>query len=84
MRAGANGRGAQGGDEFFAAESVPQAAGSRDGRLDRLADLENLTAAWVQWYNDERLMHRLGRRPPAEAEADYYARTRDDQPVDHT
>jgi putative transposase len=28
----------------------------------------------VAWYNDERLMHRLGRRPPAEAEAGYWAR----------
>jgi putative transposase len=26
----------------------------------------------VAWYNHDRLMHRLGRRPPAEAEADYY------------
>ena len=31
-----------------------------------------------------RLMHRLDRRPPAEAEADYYARTRDGRPVVHT
>ena len=39
-----------------------------------LADLENITSAWVSWYNERRLMHRLGRRPPAEAEAEYYAR----------
>jgi hypothetical protein len=26
----------------------------------------------VHWYNTQRLMHRLGRRPPAEAEAEYY------------
>ena len=31
-----------------------------------------------------RLMHRLGRRPPAEHEADYYAHTVRDQPVAHT
>jgi putative transposase len=38
-----------------------------------LSDLEEATSAWVYWYNTDRLMHRLGRRPPAEAEADYYA-----------
>ncbi len=30
--------------------------------------------AWVAWYNQRRLMHRVGRRPPAEVEADYYSR----------
>jgi len=34
------------------------------------------TSAWVSWYNTSRLMHRLGRRPPAEAEAEYHARSR--------
>jgi hypothetical protein len=29
-------------------------------------------------------MHRLGRRPPAEAEAGYYAHNRDGQPAVHT
>jgi hypothetical protein len=33
--------------------------------------VERATAAWVHWYRTSRLMHRLGRRPPAEA--DYYA-----------
>jgi putative transposase len=33
-----------------------------------LADLEAITSAWVHWYNTGRLMHRLGRRPPAEAD----------------
>jgi len=28
----------------------------------------------VSWYNERRLMHRLRRRPPAEAETEYYAR----------
>ena len=27
----------------------------------------------VHWYNTARLMHRLGRRPPIEAEAEYWA-----------
>jgi putative transposase len=44
-----------------------------------LAQVETATAQWVHWYNTSRLMHRLGRRPPAEAEAEYYAQ----QPADH-
>lgn len=44
----------------------------RTGPIATLADLENITSAWVHWYNTQRLMHRLGRRPPAEAEAGYY------------
>ena len=44
----------------------------RAGPITTLADLEECTSAWVHWYNSERLMHRLGRRPPAEAEAGYY------------
>jgi putative transposase len=56
----------------------------RTGPLERLSDVEQITAAWVHWYNTSRLMHRLGRRPPAEHEADYYASIRDGQPVDHT
>jgi transposase InsO family protein len=46
--------------------------------LRSVADVEAATAAWVYWYRTARLMHRLGRRPPAEAEANYYA-----QPTDH-
>ena len=56
----------------------------RRGPLTRLSDVEAITAAWVHWYNTSRLMHRLGRRPPAEAEADYHAQTRDDRPAVHT
>ena len=44
----------------------------RAGPIRSLADLEEITSAWVHWYNTARLMHRLGRRPPAEAEAEYY------------
>jgi hypothetical protein len=36
------------------------------------ADVELITADYVTWYNQQRLMHRLGRIPPAEAEAEYY------------
>jgi hypothetical protein len=44
----------------------------RTGPIATLADLEECTSAWVHWYNTQRLMHRLGRRPPAEAEAEHY------------
>jgi putative transposase len=56
----------------------------RTGPLRTLAEVETITAAWVHWYNNSRLMHRLGRRPPAEAEADYHAHNRDGQPAVHT
>ncbi len=49
----------------------------RTGPVRTLADLEEITSAWVHWYNTARLMHRLGRRPPAEAEAEYYQQARD-------
>jgi putative transposase len=45
----------------------------RRGPLRNLADVELITAEYVSWYNQQRLMHRLGRVPPAEAEARYYA-----------
>jgi putative transposase len=56
----------------------------RRGPLSSLSDVEEITADWVHWYNTSRLMHRLGRRPPAEHEANYYATTRDGQPAVHT
>jgi putative transposase len=46
-----------------------------------LADVETATAEWVHLYNSCRLMHRLGRRPPAEVEAEYYAQQPADAPV---
>jgi hypothetical protein len=36
----------------------------RTGPVATLGDLEDITSAWVHWYNTSRLMHRLGRRPP--------------------
>jgi putative transposase len=49
----------------------------RTGPVRGLGDLEEITSAWVHWYNTSRLMHRLGRRPPAEAEAEYWRQARD-------
>lgn len=56
----------------------------RRGPLDGLNAVEEITANWVHWYNTSRLMHRLGRIPPAEHEANYYATTGDGQPAVHT
>jgi putative transposase len=53
----------------------------RAGPLTTLADLEGATSAWVHWYSTARLMHRLGRRPPAEAEAAYCADRQVAQPT---
>lgn len=44
----------------------------RRGPLRNLGDVELITADYVAWYNQQRLMHRLGRIPPTEAEAEYY------------
>ena len=49
----------------------------RAGPLRTLADVEGIAAAWVHSYNTSRLMHRLGRRAPAEAEAEYYQQAQD-------
>jgi transposase InsO family protein len=57
---------------LYKTECVRDGSPFRDGPLESLADVEQITSAWVCWYNTSRLMHRLGRRPPAEAEAGYY------------
>jgi len=36
-------------------------------------EVELATLAWGDWYNNRRLMERLGHIPPAEAEKAYYA-----------
>lgn len=56
----------------------------RRGPLRQLADVELITADYVAWYNTARLMHRLGRIPPAEAEAKYYARLQAGKHTGHT
>ena len=59
---------------LYKTECVRPRSPFRNGPLRTLADLEEITSAWAHWYNNERLMHRLGRKPPAEAEAGYWAR----------
>ena len=53
----------------------------RRGPLNTLSDVEYITADYVAWYNQQRLMHRLGRVPPAEAEAQYYSQHVTDRPA---
>ena len=62
---------------LYKTECVRPDSPVRAGPLRTLADVEGITAAWVVWYNTARLMHRLGRRPPAEAEAEYWRQARD-------
>jgi transposase InsO family protein len=50
-------------------ECVRDGSPFRDGPLRTMADVEKITSQWVHWYSTERLMHRLGGRSPAEAEA---------------
>jgi putative transposase len=57
---------------LYKTECTPDGSPFRNGPLETLADVEQITSAWVWWYNTSRLMHRLGRRPPTEAEAEYY------------
>ncbi len=68
---------------LYKAECVADDSPFRKGPLRTIGDVEEATAAWVHWYNTGRLMHRLGRIPPAEYEAKYYAEHRADQPVAH-
>lgn len=49
----------------------------RHGPVRSLADLEEISSTRVHWYNTARLMHRLGCRPPAGAEAEYYQQAKD-------
>ncbi len=53
----------------------------RRGPLRNLSEVEHITADYVSWYNTHHLMHRLGRIPPTEAEARYYAHHVTDQRV---
>ena len=53
----------------------------RHGHLRTLGDVEYITADYVAWYNQQRLMHRLGRVPPTEAEAQYYSQPVTDRPA---
>jgi transposase InsO family protein len=69
---------------LYKTEAIREDSPFRTGPLAALGDVEEVTSAWVPWYNNQRLMHRLDRRPPAEAEADYYAQQQTSHPAVHT
>src|SRR6266568_2734171 len=50
---------------LYKSECVRDGSPFRDGPLATLAQVEKITSAWVHWYNNDRLMHRTGLRPPA-------------------
>lgn len=57
---------------LYKTEGVREDSPFRAGPLTSLSDVEDITSRWVSWYNSERIMHRLGRVPPAEAETAHY------------
>ncbi|KZS73108.1 transposase [Mycobacterium kansasii] len=69
---------------LYKTECIREGSPFRRGPIRTLADLEDITPAWVAWYNACRLMHRLGRIPPAEAEAEHYAQMQTGQHTGHT
>jgi putative transposase len=69
---------------LYKTERIRDGSPFRTGPLRTLTDLEDITSAWVHWYNTSRLTHRLGRRPPAAAEAEYYSHQQVGQHTDHT
>jgi putative transposase len=48
----------------------------RQGPWRNVEHVELATLGWVEWFNNRRLHSELGDAPPAEFEAEYYARTR--------
>ena len=48
----------------------------RQGPWRNVEHVELATLAWVRWFNNQRLHGELGDIPPAEFEANYYARSR--------
>lgn len=58
---------------LFKHEAIRDDSPFRDGPLRQLADVEWVTLAWVDWYNQRRLHSTLGNVPPDEFETAYYA-----------
>jgi putative transposase len=58
---------------LYKTECIRDGSPFRSGQLTSISDVEHSTSMWVAWYNTERIMHRIGRIPPTEAEAAHYA-----------
>lgn len=59
---------------LFKNEAIATESPFRVGPLRTLPDVEEITFAWVDWYNNDRLHSTLGNVPPEEYEQNYYAR----------
>ncbi len=66
---------------LYKTECVRDDSPFRRGPLRTLADVELITDEWVAWFNNHRIMHRLGRATPAETETAYYAHNPTEHPV---
>ena len=44
----------------------------QQGPWKSLDEVEYATLAWVDWFNNKRLLQPIGNRPPAEKEDEYY------------
>ena len=66
---------------LFTVDRFGDDAPLRRGPLRNLADVELITADYVNSYNQLRLMHRPGRIPPAEAESEHYDQWDASQPA---
>ena len=66
---------------LYKTEAIRVDSPFRLGPIQTLADLEQVTSAWVHWYNNHRLMHRIGLMSPARVEAKNYSEKRDHEPV---
>ncbi|TFB87923.1 hypothetical protein E3O11_02225 [Cryobacterium levicorallinum] len=56
-------------------EAVAKNSPFHTGPLKTLADVEELTFDWIDWYNNRRLHSSLGKMPPEEYESNYCAET---------
>lgn len=57
---------------LFKNEAIRDDSPFRDGPLRRLEDVEWVTMAWVDWYNQHRLHSRIGYVSPEQYETAYY------------
>jgi len=65
---------------LYKTECIREDSPFRNGPLETLADVSHITSGWVYSYNTSRLMRRRGRKPPAEAEGEYYDHRRSEHP----
>ena len=60
---------------LFKNEAVAKNSPFRTGPLTTIADVEEITFDWVDWYNNRRLHNTLGNIPPEKYERNYHAET---------